>query len=230
MPNTCFCAPCVKYFSMRPVWWSSLLQQHCMGWRKDVSISDKNLCYKIPRVKWFGWPDAQGIIDGSGCLLQRTPFVCFASPNHKFFGKGYMHVSHPYQVPTVKLTTIIFSGASNALPYNGGENGRRQLLPWHSCNHQSCWASNNQFLQRPSLYYLIFSFLFLHVIFLVTVNNRYIGLLSYILQAESLGRLSSYSRISPLVVPHISHGYFWLWLFLNHLFGHTVLVGPCDPI
>ena len=107
MPNTCFCAPCVKYFSMRPVWWSSLLQQHCMGWRKDVSISDKNLCYKIPRVKWFGWPDAQGIIDGSGCLLQRTPFVCFASKNHKFCGKEQMNVSRLYQVPTVKLTTTI---------------------------------------------------------------------------------------------------------------------------
>ena len=75
-----------------------------------------------------------------------------------------------------------------------------------------------------------FPFFVAHVIFLVTVNNICIGLLSYILQDESIGRLSLYSIISPLVVPHISYLLFWLWIFLYHLFVHTVLVGSSNPI
>ena len=68
-----------------------------------------------------------------------------------------VYIFQPHQVSIVKLNTIIFFRESNAPLYYGGESGiPRNLLLWHSFNNQLFLDSNNQFLQRHPLYYLIF--------------------------------------------------------------------------
>ena len=114
---------------------------------------------------------------GQVVLFKGPLSFVFTLPITRFELKD-VYIFQPHQVSIVKLNTIIFFRESNDPLYYGGESGIPcNLLLWHSFNNQSFLDSNNQFLQRHTLYYLIFYFFVVRVmsdIISQSTQNMYI--------------------------------------------------------
>ena len=85
------------------------------------------------------------------------------------------------------------------------------------------------FFLSPSWYYPIISSFKVHVVFSVTVLNRYTVFVSYILQANSFWRV--FIIITNRILDGTTHlilVLFLPWVIMDHFLGHATLVNTCN--
>ena len=117
IPNACIVSPVLNNFwygeSEGPLLCTSTIWDEGKRLWKTARIWFR----RVPGPNWLDEKTLNLILMGQDVFF-RGPLFYFDSPAHKFWGKLHMIFWQPHRGPTVKLTTTIFSGASNALPCN----------------------------------------------------------------------------------------------------------------
>ena len=180
------------------------------------------MCYKSPQSKQVKFSGAQRMLDGPYCLLKRPPL--FLPLLLTRFVVKDMCICHSHTEALQEKGPPPFSLAYPTLHPVLEVQLVSHINPYYATvviiNHVKPQIINfNKGLLCLMVYFL---FVFVHVIFPVTVFNICTGLVSYILQAKILGRLYSSSIIESLMVPYISScSFFYFGFFLT-----TCLVMP----